>query len=265
MAVISIVSAKASPGATSTATVLALTWPAPVLLVGADPAGDDIIAGYLGPWIAKGWVHPSKGIVSFATATRHAGPDELGDLAAHTQLLPGARNARALLGLAEPAQITALGTTGWQRLARALTVAAGPGSGSDTIVDCGRFGPATPRVLLEVADLVLVAVRPQHRSVMATRPLVRLLRQLVQPEMLGLAVLAATDRQAAEVADVLQTPIGLRLPDDATAAHAFSDATSTTLPRKSPLIREATAAGTRLHHALNQPPVPRPRLVGARA
>jgi len=54
MAIISIVSAKASPGATTTATALAVTWPAPVVLVGADPAGDDVIAGYLGPWIARG-------------------------------------------------------------------------------------------------------------------------------------------------------------------------------------------------------------------
>ncbi|MFI9389139.1 hypothetical protein ACIG5F_48675, partial [Kutzneria sp. NPDC052558] len=78
MAIISIVSAKASPGTTTTATALAVTWHAPMLLVGADPAGDDIIGGYLGPWIAKGWVQPGKGIVSFTTATRHAGPDEVG-------------------------------------------------------------------------------------------------------------------------------------------------------------------------------------------
>jgi hypothetical protein len=264
MAIISILSAKACPGVTTTATVLAAAWPAPALLVGADPAGDDIIGGYLGPWIARNWVHPNKGLVSFATATRHAEPGQPGNLAAHTQLLPGAHNARVLLGLAEPAQNAAVGPAGWQRLAEALTATTGPRSASDAILDCGRFGPATPRVLLEASDLVLVAVRPLRRSVLATRPLVRLLPQLIRPDRLGLAALAATETQAAEVGEVLGLPVGVRLPLDEACAHAFSDAT-TTVPRKSPLIQAALAAGTRLHHTLNHPAALQQRLIGAPA
>ncbi|MFC0433376.1 hypothetical protein [Kutzneria buriramensis] len=264
MAIITIVSAKAAPGATSAAVALAVTWPAPVLLVGADPAGDDIIGGYLGPWIAKGWVHPAKGIVSFATATRHVEPDQACDLAAHTQLLPGGRNARVLLGLSDPAQIMGVGPAGWQRLARSLAASAGAGCASDAIVDCGRFGLATPRALLQVADLVLVAVRPQRRSVLATRPLIRLLQQQFQPQRLGVAVVAATPEQADEVVEVLKVPAGVHLPDDVVTARAFSDG-ATPLPRRSALTRTATAAGTRLHHVLNQPQLPQPRLVGARS
>ena len=263
MAVISLVSAKAAPGATTAAVALAVMWPAPVVLVGADPAGDDIIGGYLGPWIARDWVQPAKGIVSFATATRHCGPEECGDLAAHTQLLPGARNARVLLGVSEPAQITAVGPGGWQRLATTVAAAAGPGMTVDAIIDLGRFTPATPRALLENADVVLVAVRPQHRSVLASRPLIRLLRQLMPAERLGLAVVAAGERQAAEVAEVLQTPVGVCLPEDPLTARAISDATTTGLRRTTPLIRAATAAGTRLHDALNRP-VSQQYLIGAR-
>lgn len=259
MAIIAIVSAKTAPGATTTAVALAVSWPTPVLLVGADPVGDDVIAGYLGPWIARGWVHPNRGIVSFASATRHAEPDQIGDLTAHTQLLPGSRNARVLLGVSEPAQTTVIGPAGWQRLTQALTAASR--SGCDVIADCGRFSPATPRPVLEAADLVLVAVRPQRRSVLAARPLVRLLRQLVRSDKLGLAVVAAGPEQADEVKEVLEVPIGVRLPEDAAAAQAFSDGTAS-VARKSPLVRHATAAGTRLHHALNQPQL---RLVGARS
>jgi hypothetical protein len=261
MAIISILSAKASPGTTTTAAVLAVTWPAPVVLVGADPAGDDLVGGYLGPWIAKGWVYPNKGVVSFATATRHAELGQPCDLAAHTQLLPGARAARVLLGLVEPAQYPAVGAAGWQRLAQALTDSAGPGSASDAIVDCGRFGPATPKVLLEAADLVLVAVRPSHRSVLASRPLVRLLRGMIGPERLGLAVVAANSRQADEVADVLGLSVGVWLPQDSVTARVFSDGTATASSRRSSLIQAATAAGTRLHSVLNQTP----SLVGARS
>lgn len=263
MAIISIVSAKTAPGVTTAATALAVTWPAPVLLVGADPAGDDIIGGYLGPWIAKGWVQPAKGIVTFATATRHTEPDQIGDLAAHTQLLPGSRNARVLLGVSDPAQIIGVGPAGWQRLAKALVATAGAGSTSDAIVDCGRFGALTPRPLLDVADLVLVAVRPQRRSVLAARPLLRALQQQFPPERLGLAVVAATPEQADEVVEVLGVPAGVQLPTDVPAAQAFSDAV-TAPPRRSVLTRTATAAGIRLHHALNRPQVPRPHLVGVR-
>jgi hypothetical protein len=264
MAIISILSAKTAPGATTTAIALAAAWPAPVLLVGADPAGDDIIGGYLGLWIARNWVHPSKGLVSFATATRHTEPGQPVDLATHTQLLPGGYNARVLLGLGDPAQNTVVGPAGWQRLADALTAAAGPGSASDAILDCGRFGPIAPRVLLEVADLVLVAVRPSRRSVLATRPLVRLLPQLIAPERLGLAVIAATEPQAAEVAEVLGLPVGVRLPREDACAQALSDGTAT-LPRKSALLQAALATGTRLHHSLNHPTALRRPLIGVPA
>jgi hypothetical protein len=263
VAMIAIVSAKTSPGATTTAVALAVTWPTPALLVGADPGGDDVIAGYLGPWIERGWVMPGKGVVSFAVATRRVAPGQIGELAPHTQLLPGGRNARVLLGVSEPVQTAAVGPVGWQRLTDALTQVSR--SGTDVIADCGRFGPATPRPVLEAADLVLVAVRSQRRSVIATRPLVRLLRQLVRPDQLGLAVVAAGPEQAEEASEVLTLPIGVRLPEDPLAARAFSDATSPP-PRRSPLVRHATAAGTRLHHALNQPqPQPQMRLVGAQS
>jgi hypothetical protein len=73
---------------------------------------------------------------------------------------------------------------------------------------------------------------------------------------------AASPEQADEVTEVLEVPIGVRLPEDTAAAQAFSDGTAS-VARKSPLVRHATATGTRLHHALNRPQ-PQLRLVGAR-
>ena len=47
MALIVLTSAAGSPGVTTTAVGLALTWPRPVLLVEADPTGGSaVLAGY---------------------------------------------------------------------------------------------------------------------------------------------------------------------------------------------------------------------------
>ena len=47
MAVIALTSASGSPGVTTTALGLALSWPRPVLLVEADPTGaSGLLAGY---------------------------------------------------------------------------------------------------------------------------------------------------------------------------------------------------------------------------
>ena len=46
MAVVALTSASGSPGVTTTAVGLALTWPRPVLLIEADPTGGSgVLAG----------------------------------------------------------------------------------------------------------------------------------------------------------------------------------------------------------------------------
>ena len=65
MALIVLTSAAGSPGVTTTAVGLALTWPRPVLLVEADPTGGSaVLAGYLprqhrppGGLIDLAWAH----------------------------------------------------------------------------------------------------------------------------------------------------------------------------------------------------------------
>ncbi len=44
---VAVLAGKASPGATTVAAALTLTWPRPVLLVDADPAGGDVVPGLL--------------------------------------------------------------------------------------------------------------------------------------------------------------------------------------------------------------------------
>ena len=66
MALITLTSASGSPGVTTTAVGLALSWPRPVLLVEADPTGGSAIAaGYL-----RGGAAPSDSLIDLAFAHR---------------------------------------------------------------------------------------------------------------------------------------------------------------------------------------------------
>ncbi len=73
---VAVLAGKASPGATTVAAALTLTWPRPVLLVDADPAGGDVVPGLL-----PGRVSTESGLLSWSVATRHlpalAGPSAL--------------------------------------------------------------------------------------------------------------------------------------------------------------------------------------------
>jgi len=63
---VAVLAGKASPGATTVAPALTLTWPRAVLLVDADPAGGDVVPGLL-----PGRVSTESGLLSWSVATRH--------------------------------------------------------------------------------------------------------------------------------------------------------------------------------------------------
>nr|WP_052478326.1 hypothetical protein [Kibdelosporangium sp. MJ126-NF4]CEL17634.1 hypothetical protein [Kibdelosporangium sp. MJ126-NF4]CTQ91138.1 hypothetical protein [Kibdelosporangium sp. MJ126-NF4] len=264
MAMIAMLSAKTSPGVTTTVAALTTAWPTPVLAVGADPGGDDLMTGWLGEWLVGGWIRPERGLLGFITASRHADQVGANDLRPYVQAVPGTTHARILTGLAEPSQAASIGPSGWQRLANALEHLSKTHPATvDVIVDCGRFGTATPWPLLRAADIVLIAVRSERRSVLAARPLVRLLSANIPIDRLGLSVTAASYLGGAQAAEVLRLPIGLRMPVDPQCAEMFSDG-STATRRRSALWRAADGEAKRLHHSLNHSPVVPPVLVGAR-
>src|SRR5690349_8055088 len=99
MAIIAFVSAKGSPGVTTTALACALSWDRPVLLAECDPAGGDLLAGYLGKLEI-----PPMGLLQLAVAELRGNADaefprQVIDL--DTQH-PGKR--RLLPGIADPVQ-----------------------------------------------------------------------------------------------------------------------------------------------------------------
>ncbi|MEV0700038.1 hypothetical protein AB0I53_19320 [Saccharopolyspora sp. NPDC050389] len=251
MAVITMLSAKASPGVTTAVAALATAWPHRLLVVDADPAGGDLLRGWGGPWLVDGHLTSECGVVSFAAATRHLGAVPSEGLAGHVQEIPGHDHVRLVAGVTTRAQAGAIGDDGWRRLACATRDLAR--EGPDVLIDAGRWAPETPWPLITEADLVLVGVRPNLRHISAALPLITTLRELIPITRLGALVSATTSRQADRVARAVGVPVAVELPDDPAAARFFSDAEGNCPPRHSALLRTSRKAALRLQRSLTPP------------
>lgn len=147
MSLVTLVSAKGSPGVTTTALAMAGVWPPErkVLVAELDPAGGD-----LGPRFG---LPADPGLVQLGSVCRRG--LTASDVWRHTQCLPGA--TPVLLGAASPEQAVGLRDL-WAHLGAAL---ADLGDDIDVVADCGRISPTSP--VLEVArraDLVVAVARP---------------------------------------------------------------------------------------------------------
>lgn len=246
---ITIVGGKGAPGATTTLAALAAGWPAPVVLADCDPAGGDLATGWLGQWVVDGGLRTDRGVLSYATQTRHATAGEPDELIEHIQVVPPARHVGLLAGLSGPGQHAAVATAGWMRLAAALAAFRTPsGLPADALVDVGRYGPLTPWPLLLAADLVLLGVRPTQRHVLAARPVLAALAERIVPERLGLAVCATTSAGSRDVQAALGREAGVQAVTDVRAAMVLADGVDGgALPRRSPMLRSVRRAARRLH------------------
>jgi hypothetical protein len=244
VAVLALLSAKGSPGVTTAALALTLTWPGRCVLAECDPAGGSIQAGYL-----AGALPADRGIRELAVAELRG--DDLrqtwwGQL---VDLQPPRLQRLLLPGISDPVQSGALRPV-WGRLAEFFAeLGAGP-PGFDVIVDCGRLAaPNSPWPLLHRADAVLLVVRPSLPGLSAAIPTLRTLRgQLAEhatgPVSLGLLVTGPGDQPVRTVADQLRHPVVATLPDDPRTARVLGHGGSVRL--NSPLIRAAAAAHPKL-------------------
>lgn len=142
MSVVTLSSAKGSPGVTTLAMVLADLWPDAVVLADVDPDGGDL-AARLG-------LGSEPGLVTLAARGRGA----LG-WAGVEAVLQAAGRARVLAGVADPGQARGLAGL-WGPLAGALVEAPGL-----VLADVGRLRPDNPaaRACVEVAVLNVVVTR----------------------------------------------------------------------------------------------------------
>jgi hypothetical protein len=223
MAVIALTSAKGSPGASTAALAFTLTWKSQTILAECDPAGGDILAGYLG-----GLSMPAdRGLLQLAMAdSRNNLADEFwGQL---IDLDSPRRKRLVLPGITSVSQGMSLRPT-WPRLAAFFAGLEHGTPGYDVVADCGRLATThAPWPVFQRADLILLAVRPTSlRSIAPAWPaLGELRRNLVEAEApvdsIGLLLIGNGQYRAKEIEQRLQCPVVARLPDDPKSAAALA-------------------------------------------
>jgi cellulose biosynthesis protein BcsQ len=221
MALIAFTAGKGSPGCTTTALALALTWRSRVVLAECDPAGGSARAGFL-----RGQLANDRGLVPLAVAELR-GERLAVDFWRHLVDLDPPHQQRLLLaGIADPAQAGSLEPV-WGRLAMFLS-SLEPRHGYDVLADCGRLATGhPPSAVLCAADAVLVPVRPVLPSLSSAAATVRALRGVLADygngtETLGLCVIGKGPYTAGEISRQLYAPVIAELPEDARAAAALT-------------------------------------------
>ncbi len=247
MTAVAVVAGKAAPGATTVATALTLSWPGPVLLVDADPAGGDVVPGLL-----PGRASTESGLLSWSVATRHLPALEAAEvLVEHVLALPEAGDAWVMPGLQSGAQAGALTGGGWGRLATAVERCRSV-LGRDVIVDVGRLGEASCWPVIASCDVVLLVVRPTARAVQGAYSAAQLLRQrLGDLDVVQLVVNGSGPYTAAQVAEQVGIDQAHTVPGDPRAAAALVDGSVATVRTltSSRLVRAADQAAVRITQA----------------
>jgi hypothetical protein len=193
MALISVMSAKGAPGATTTSMLLANLWPAQTLLVDADPLGGDIALRVMGEHGRA--LDPDYGLMSLLPAARRGLLPEM--VAQHAQIALGGQPVVG--GLPGPEQATAVAPM-WPTLS---DVFAGI-TGSDVVVDVGQVHQRSSHLaVVERSDLLLCVYRPTAWSAIHTRRRLEGLADVLRdfPIRIGLVgVAAAADEGNARTA-----------------------------------------------------------------
>lgn len=170
-----LVSAKGSPGVTTSALALAAVWPRRVVLAECDPAGGDILAGFL-----RASTTPAGGLLDLALAARRGlSPNDV----VRRCLRLSERDDRVLLlsGLTDPAHATAVVPV-WPRIAAALRELGDADTAYDVLADAGRLTYPQAGDLVAGADRVLLVLRPTLGQVHHARHHLRALR-LLRPDV----------------------------------------------------------------------------------
>jgi hypothetical protein len=149
---ISAVTSRNSPGASTTALALTMAWPRPAILAECDPRGGDVQWG-----LARGENIGSAGLLRLQLAARR-NQSMSESVWEEVVALPGIAGDDVqkywLPGLLNPREA---GSIDWVGVARALSA-----SGVDVIADCGTvFGDPVraPRAIWNSADVVVLPVR----------------------------------------------------------------------------------------------------------
>jgi hypothetical protein len=254
VAILLLASTGGSPGVTTLAVGLAITWPRPILLADCDPgAHQAILAGYLGGRSAGG-----KGLLRVAEAHRDRRPLREAVLDQTLPLSAEEESRRLLLpGFTKPASAMHFGGV-WEDLAEAFDRLGEVDM--DVIIDSGRIGPSgPPAALLERSAVTAVVVTSTLRSIMSARvhlPTLRDHPRLTSADREHIGLIVVDENQPyrrGEIARALDVPVITSIAHDRQAAAHLSDGR----PRHrrfdtSPLIRSIRDAASQLSSSLQR-------------
>ena len=190
MALISVMSAKGAPGATTASMLLANLWPAPSILVDADPLGGDValkLPGEHGP------LDPNQGLMSLLPSARRG--LEPHTVVAHAQTALGGQ--QVLAGLPGPEQAVAAAPL-WPSLAEAFARV----PGVDVFADLGQVNArSTHLAMLESSAALLCIYRPTAWSAVHTRRRLESLEDQLRDRQVRVGIACvATPAEANDVA-----------------------------------------------------------------
>jgi len=254
MAILILTSTGGSPGVTTLAVGLALTWPRPVLLADCDPgAHQAILAGYLAGQSSHG-----KGLLRVAEAHRDRRPLREVVIDQSIPLTSEEGDRRLFLpGFTKPSSAAHFGGV-WEDLADTFDRLSDVDV--DVIVDVGRLGPAgPPPQLVERGALTAVVMRSSLRAVMSARVHLPTLRDDARSAestkaQLGLLLVGeGRPYGRSEITKALGVPVLGAVADDPASAGHLSDG----LPRhrkfeSAPLIKSIRGAATTLAATLQR-------------
>lgn len=248
---IAVFGVKGSPGATTTALLIAALWPsaAPAVVVGADPAGDDLPLRLAGP---SGQALPSTPSIASLAVDCSSGSALAGGIWPHA--LQTAAAIPTVLGLPSPAPMDKTIRQHGTRLADALA------SYESVILDCGRLTPSSPAlVFAAAADVVVLVVPDSAEGCFHARDLLGgLLANAARKEgvrSVVVPIVVAEARRAAAAAAQLTAAVSARgIPAEAPLSVAWDPRTVARLcgsglvgMSKTPLVRSAAPVAAALY------------------
>ncbi|GAB2717380.1 hypothetical protein [Kitasatospora kifunensis] len=258
MAVVTVSGCPGSPGATSTALALLMTWPLEfgrqVVLAECDPDGGAVVLGALA---GRSPEFGSYGMRNLGVA---ASQGQLGEAFWRqlVDLADGAANRLLLPGFTDPAQSVGLAYS-WDRIAEFFTEIERVLPSHDVIVDLGRSGGTGPSApLVRRADLQLLVVRNTLRGIAAAQNRARALRTDLEahsPGADGLALVVIDEGPYGtdEVARQIGAPVAMTLPYSSQAAAVLSDgADGGRSFQRSALMRSARTGAEQVRALISQ-------------
>lgn len=242
MSIVAVCSAHGAPGVTTTALAMTWVWPLVhpdrrVLLVDADPAGSGLLTGYL-----QADLPGTAGVLALAASRGLLSADQVVECAV---AVDSDSTRMVLVGVTDPRQARPLGAI-WSAL---LGASRDLGRvGVDVVVDVGRLGHRyEPTPMLDGADVVAIAVRPEVASVVPSASAVRALQEARARRVAPLALVIGDGYSPTEIGSALGTGKAVKVARDAWAATAFATGSAQGWRfERSPLLRSARGVVERI-------------------